>query len=205
MQKRGLAHTIEGGLFPEERIASALALDSPPPNNAKLPADVKQAISFVSSSSAEGVRSFWENARKKLKERGAEPEGERRGELLRVDPQCRPFVSKIHPPLFRETMLEVGTGALECVDQFLAGFPTTGSAPEEGAYSTKGDSPPPVSRSEILEGAPERCRARLSSRLPPFDSRLWKEALPQKEKGWLEGPSAISRDAIPDKDGIKIG
>ena len=57
-----------------------------------------------------GVRSFWENALRELRGRGAELEGERREELLRVDPRGRPFASTIHHPLPKETMVELEMG-----------------------------------------------------------------------------------------------
>ena len=91
LQKRGLAHTVEGGPSREEHISLALSLDSPHPNSAKLPADIRQAVTFFSGYSAEGVRSFWGIALHRSIERWAELEGERRDELLRVAPQRRPF------------------------------------------------------------------------------------------------------------------
>ena len=51
-QKRDLARTIEAGLSPEEHIPSALFLEFPSSNSAKLPADVRQAVGFVSCSAA---------------------------------------------------------------------------------------------------------------------------------------------------------
>ena len=44
----------------------------------------------------------------------------------------------------------------------------------------------------------------MSSRISPFDARLWQDALAQKLKGWLEGPFAISRGAILDKDSTEL-
>ena len=91
---------------------------------------------------------MWRDALQKFREREAELEGERRDELLRVDPQCRPFASKIHHPLLRETMIGLKMGDSEWVVQFLAGFPITGSVSEAGARPRKFDPPPPISRPE---------------------------------------------------------
>ena len=85
-RNRCLARTIGGGLSPEEHAASALALDFPPSDSAKLHADVEQAVSFVSGSSAEWGTFVLENAHKELGKRGAEPVDGRRDELLRADP-----------------------------------------------------------------------------------------------------------------------
>ena len=55
----------------------------------------------------------------------------------------------------------------------------------------------------MLEGAPERCKTRMSSRKSPRDPKFWDEALAQVEKCWLEGPSGFSRDAglhLPGKE-----
>ena len=100
-------------------------------------------------------------------------------------------------------MIRLGIGGSEWVDQFLAGFPHIGPVSEEVAYSRKGDPSPRISRPEVLEGAPERCSVPISSRTSPCDARLWEEALAQQEEGWFEGPFAMSRDAILDRNGTE--
>ena len=68
----------------------------------------------------------------------------------------------------------------------------------------KGDPLSPISRSELLDGALERCKTRMSARTSPYVSRLWNEALTRKQGGWLEGPFPTYRDAILGRDGSKI-
>ena len=146
---------------------------------------------------------MWRDALQELRERGAQLEGERRDELLRVDPRRRPFAAKIYLPLLRKTMFGLEMGGSEWVDQFLAGFAIIGPVSEGGVYPRKGGPSPPIPRPELLAGAPERCGARMLSRISPFDSRLREEALAQKGTGWLEGPFAIPRDAILERGGTK--
>ena len=115
---------------------------------------------------------FWENEPQNLIERGAELDGGRRDELLKMGPQCRPFAAKNRLQPLRKTMLELGMGGSEWVAQFSAGFPIIGSASEGGVYRRKGGPPPPISRSDRLEGDPERYEARMSSSTSPRNSRL---------------------------------
>ena len=122
---------------------------------------------------------------------GCRTRGRRRSGLLEIDPQRRPFAAEILLPLLQEAMLDLGMGGSKWVDQFLTGFPITGSVSEEGVYPKKGDPPPPISRSDLLDGAPEGRKIRMSSRTSPFDSGLQKEALVQGSRA--EGPFPISK------------
>ena len=158
-QERCSARDIEGDLSPEERIVAALALDSPPSNSGKLPADDKQTVRFVSGPSAEDVRAFWENALRNSRVRGAELAGERSDEPLTAAPFCRHLATEIHLPPLRKTMIGLGMGGVGRVAQFATGFPIIGSASEAGAYPRKGGPPAPIPRSELLEAAPGRRRA----------------------------------------------
>ena len=195
-QKRGLAHHIEDDLSPREHVSRALSFGFPLSFDAKLPADVQQASSYISSSHPDDVRFAWELALQKLRERSAELECQRRRELEGVVSSCKPFAAKVHLPLLRETLRDLGVGGGEWIDQFFLGFPLVGTVSEEGVYPLKGDPPPPIPVDLLLEGAPERCRKRMSSRCSPHDDQLWREALAQEKKGWLEGPFDISVDAV---------
>ena len=203
-QKRGLAHHVEDDLSPQSHVSRALSFDFPLSFDAKLPGDVSQAVEFLSSTADVDVRSTWNLALKKLRRRAAELEGQRKRELGEIDASLRPFAAKVHLPLLRETLQDLGMGGSAWVDQFAAGFPLVGSVGEEGVYPLKGDPPPPIPVGLLLEGASARCRKRMSARLSSHDARLWEEALEQKRKGWLEGPFGISGDAVIEKNGVRL-
>ena len=120
--------------------------------------------------------------------RAAELQSGRRRELLKVGPRRSSFASKMHLPLLGDTLIGLGMGGEDGANQFISGFPLIGSQSEEGVYPLKRDAPPLILAPEMLQGAPERCRSGMSPRKSARDPKLW-------EKGWLEGPCVLSRDA----------
>ena len=92
-------------------------------------------------------------------------------------------------------------GGEDRVDRFTTGFPSIGAAPEEGVYLLEQDNSPSVSEPQLLEGACERCKARMFPGKSPYSSGLRGEAIFQVGSGWLEGPYELSRDAALRKPG----
>ena len=180
LQKKSSAHTIEGGLSQEERVAPALAFDCPLSNSAEIPTDAQQPVKFVPGSSAEGARLFWTEAPRKLRE-GCRTGG---GASRRTPGDRPPNVGLLLPKsIFRfsgrrcsiwEWAARGGLTSSQLVSPLSAQYQKRACTPRWAA-------PPPMSRSELLDGAPERLKVRLSSRTSPYDSRLRKEALSQRQ------------------------
>lgn len=126
----------------------------------------------------------------------AELEGERRLEIEAVASQCKLSDSKLRPPLLRDCPVVSGIAGRSWVAQFTSGFPMIGTVSEGGVYRLTQKIASPVSESELLDGAPGRRKARIFPRKSPRDSELWGESRLCVGKGWLDGPHALSRDAV---------
>ena len=71
-----------------------------------------------------------------------------------------------------------------------------GAVSAEGIYPLKQNGSPHITESDLLHGAPVRCKARMSRRMSPSDPKLREEALFQGGGGWFEGLYELSRDAV---------
>ena len=107
----------------------------------------------------------------------------------------------MHRPLLKRTSPWLGTGGGGWANQFISGFLLIGPVSEEGVYLLEERDPRPISESDVLGGASERCRFRTSSRKSPRDLELWGEGLVQVEGGLLVGPYVPSRDVVLTRQG----
>ena len=192
-QKRGISSLLPDGLSPSRHILASGKLTFPLAEPAKLPRDVTAAANFMASKSPHFLREHWKTTLKTVEKRASELNSDRTQEILNLcHPELSKLTAKIHIPLLRELMNEYDMGGEEWIDQFYSGFPLIGTQGEAGVYPQQHDgSEEMLTREEVLITSKERFYQRFSSASSPFDAPLWKEALQQREKGWLIGPYPI--------------
>ena len=74
-----------------KRVDAALSLEPPLAIREKLPLNREKAISYVSETLRNAIRLFWS--------RPAALDAERRRVAAGINSYCKPFASKVHPPL----------------------------------------------------------------------------------------------------------
>ena len=70
----------------------------------------------------------------------------------------RPFASKVLLPLFRQKLLELGTGGEDRATQFIPGFALISPMTSERLYPLQQESPSSIRESELLGELPRDAR-----------------------------------------------
>ena len=85
-----------------KRVDAALSLEPPLAIRGKLPLNREKAISYVSETLRNAIRLFWS--------RPAALDAERRRVAAGINSYCKPFASKVHPPLLQGEFPDLGMG-----------------------------------------------------------------------------------------------
>ena len=177
-----------------EALRAPFVLDQAIP----LPESTKKALNFLRFSRPEDVAEFLKlqlYMTSSLVE-AATPHEKHRGKL--IPSQIRPAAEKIELPAFLSLMLQLGLGGSRWRRQFIYGFKLVGRLRQCDTFP----SDPRMTKNKILptksffSEAPMRFSERPQRSGTKNAELLWKEAMGQKEKGWLGPPSSWIPPAV---------
>ena len=192
MQRKGILDPLPLADSYASHLKGALRSPFPLACEAPLPADFREALSWINTTSLPNIKAFWESQMSQL-----------RG--LALNPHCsseswykmRPTFFKSAPSSLNIALLAqlanfTGMGGARWLENYIKGFPITGTICQSGVFplTLKPDNPDPLDIQTLLEDSIGRFKSR-SSRRPPHSQILWKEALAQVESGWLEQPRPL--------------
>ena len=193
MQRKGILDPLPLADSYASHLEGALAAPFPLACETPLPADFREALSWINSTSLKQIKEFWESQISQL-----------RG--LTLNPHCsseswynmRPDFFRAAPSSLNIALLAqlanfTGMGGSRWLGNYIKGFPITGTICQSGVFplTLKPDNPHPLDAQTLLEDSIGRFKAR-SNRRPPHSQILWKEALAQVESGWLEKPRSLN-------------
>ena len=136
-------------------LPDALASPFPLATDVPLPNDFSNALSWISSSSEDRIRSFWADQLSALKTLASNPLCSSSSWYSLRPPSFAHAPSSLNVALVAQLSSFCDMGGAGWLEGYVKGFPISGSICQSGVFpvSLEPDNPHPLSRSSLFEGS----------------------------------------------------
>ena len=154
----------------------------------QIPADTDRAAKLVARSDHHVLPEFWDSQLDALSAlvQEAWPRQARRHD--HINPAIKHSAGQVETVALRLLARFCGFSAPKWMGQFSVGFPTTGDLSHKNNFHRKENNTPILPRGRLFASSEARCRERAPKSGWVNASDLWKEAMTQREKGWMSSP-----------------
>ena len=187
-QRKGIRAVFGGCSSFTDHVRREMKQPFPIASEIPIPVDTARAAKLVAQSDPHVLAEFWDSQLDAMSALVQEAEPHQARWNDHINPVIKPVDGKVKTAALRRQARFCGFGAPKWMGQFSFGFPIAGDLSQKNTFPREENNTPILRRCRLFTSDEARFRERSPKSGWKNASDLWKEAMAQREKGWMSSP-----------------